>query len=202
MSTEFDAMDDGLQEPENPIKKKKEGMSMPMMIGIGVGALVLNIVIIIVLVKFVFNGNSNTQNDKKGKTSHSKASEEESSSSESNDEEKEFFENEEKRKFLELGRITTNPKGANKFVVVSVGCVYREKGEIKKEDLKPESEFMRKLLAKSKSVIINEIGSTTVEEIQNKRPNLESIFRDRLKPVFKERQLFLREVIINEFILQ
>ncbi|MCX6148098.1 MAG: hypothetical protein NTW25_12755 [Candidatus Kapabacteria bacterium] len=200
MSNDFNAMDDDLQEPEVPVKKKKEGMSMPMMIGIGVGALILNIVIIIVLVKFVLPGGGSSHDEKKIK-SHSKVSEEEAGG-EAGDEEKEFFALEKERKFLELGRITTNPKGSSKFVVVAIGCVYRQGKDFEKENEKLESEYMRKLLAKTKSVIINEIGNTTVEEIQAKRSNLESIFRDRLKPVFKDKQLFLREIIINEFILQ
>ncbi len=201
MSTDFDSMDDGLQEPELPVKKKKEGMSMPMMIGIGLGALVLNIVVIVVLFKFVLNPNSGAKDEKKGKGGHSKVSEEEGSS-EANDEEKEFFAVEKERKFLELGRITTNPKASNKFLVVNIGCIYKTGKDFEKENEKPESDYMKKLISKTKSVIINEIGSMSVEDIQAKRPNLESIFRDRLKPIFKDKQIFLREVIINEFILQ
>lgn len=205
MADEFDNLDDGLQEPEQAGKEKKGGNKMMMYIGIGVGALILNVAIIIVLVKFVFN--SSGGEDEHGKKSkiaavkHGEESEEEGGHGDE-DAEKEFFASEKERKFLELGRITTNPKNSGKFIVISVGCVYREKAHLSEEDAKPDSEYMRKLIAKVKSTIINEIGQMSVEEIQAKRPNLEIIFRDRLRPIFKEKQIFLREIILNEFILQ
>lgn len=204
MADEFDNLEDGLQEPEQAGKEKKGGNKMMMYIGIGVGALILNVAIIIVLVKFVFNSSGEEGHDKKSKIANVKHGEESEDGGGHGDEdaEKEFFATEKERKFLELGRITTNPKNSGKFIVISVGCVYREKAHLSEEDAKPDSEYMRKLIAKVKSTIINEIGQMSVEEIQAKRPNLEIIFRDKLRPIFKEKQIFLREIILNEFILQ
>jgi hypothetical protein len=205
MSEDFDQMEDGLQEPEQAEKKSKGLSPTVKYIAIGVGALIVNVIVLIVLIKFVFNTGGDESPDKKSKIAKVKGGhgdEEEDGGHHGEDEEKEFFAVEKERKLLELGRITTNPKNSSSYVAISISCIYRTKGEIPEEDAKPESEYMRKLIGKVKSTIINEIASNTVEDIQAKRLDLENILRDKLKPIFKDRQMFLREVVINEFILQ
>lgn len=198
----------GSQEPEKPDKKKKKkegGMSLPVMIGIGFGVIVVNVVLVIVVINFVvpmMNGSHDAEKDKKAKIAEEKKKAEHAVSH-SDPEEEEFFENEKERHYMETGRITTNPKMSTKFIVIGLGLEFRVKEDTyKEEELKAESEMMKKMLSRIKAVVIKELGMMSLEDLQTNRPQLDNIFKEKLRPLFKEQKIYLKRADIVEFIVQ
>jgi flagellar basal body-associated protein FliL len=211
--------DEELQEPEKQNKKKKKekgGMSMPVVIGMVMGILVVNVALVFLIMKFVFSPEPTVMTDSTGKviqTEHSESGEEsgteddEEELDELDQEEKDFFAKDEKRKFFETDRILTNPKGSTKAVMIKLGVEYRPKLGMDEEEeaalLKADGEFMIKLMAYTRSVVINELGSMTEDfMLNNSKDTLAFILRDGLKDYYKGRKLFLRKIQITEFIIQ
>ena len=206
--------DEELQEPEKQTKKKKKektGMSMPVVIGMVMGILVVNAALVFLIIRFVYSPEPTVMTDSTGKVIQIEPVEDEDQEddddepSDLDDEENEFFANESKRKFFETDRILTNPKGSTKAVMIKLGVEYRpkmsEEEEIKK--IKPDSEFMVKIMAFTRSVVINELGTMTEDfMLNNSKDTLAYIFKDKLKDYYKDRKLFLRKIQITEFIIQ
>ena len=106
---------------------------------------------------------------------------------------------------METGRIITNPKLSEKFAVINLGLSYREKvGEEESSEESADAPDAKalKMEAQIKSILNNMIGSMTEEEIQHQRQNLSTIVKEKLTPLFKKNKMFLREVLIVEFIIQ
>jgi len=194
--------DQGKQEPEKP-KKKNTGMPMSRLLMIIGGILVVNAIAFIVIFRFFLApaDDPNAKDKDKAKKEKVKTDDEEFMDEDEAAEE-DFFADESKRLYVETGRITTNPKMSTKFVIINVGMVFRPKEEVPPEQIKPDSDLMKKLQAKIKAVIIKEIGNLTVDELQAKRGELDIMLRDKLRPVYKESKIFLREVNLTEFIMQ
>lgn len=197
---------EGLEEKQEPekAKKKKGGMSLPVMIAIGVGAIVVQVVLIIVVVNFVLPKSGDDASHKKTEelTEKQKQKQEDEKFFEGDTEEEDFFAEEKERKYLETDKIITNPKGSTKFVVVNLGLEYKFKPDVPEPEQAADSDLMKKLMARLKTTVIQDIGSKSVDEIHNSRSTYNTMIKEKLKPVFKESKIFLRNVYIVEFIIQ
>lgn len=112
-------------------------------------------------------------------------------------------------KYVESGRITTNPfNSSDQFVVVNLGFkFYATKEETLKEIFGEKGgegpptfppEFMGKIRSKVNQIL----GAMTVFELQEKRLEISNIFKDSLKTIFSANNLVLGEVFLQEFIIQ
>lgn len=204
----------GVQEPEMPKKKPKKsggGLSTPVWIAIIAGALIINIVTIILGIKFVVGDSTSAESEAGSKEHTEKVDKEHTDHSEESDEEKTYDELEEENvlhgdenvQFIETGRITTNPKGSTSFVILNLGLEYREKhseegggGGHGGGDGGPDP-----VMARVKGVINSTIGSFTVEELQD-REALRVKLRDEIRKVYKKHKIYLRDVVLVEFLIQ
>ncbi len=209
----------GVQEPEMPTKKPKKsgggGFSTPVWIGIIAGGLVVNIVLIIFAIKlFVVqpvapaseNGSKeHTENVDKGNNSHDGTHEADSEEDLDKLEEENVLNGDENVQFKETGRITTNPKNSTSFVILNLGLEYRERHSEEDSDggghgaaapAGPDP-----VMARVKGVINNTIGSMTVEELQD-RETLRTKLKEEIKKVYKKHHIYLRDVILVEFLIQ
>lgn len=131
-------------------------------------------------------------------------------------EEEEFMAEDDHGLFETTGRITTNPRGSTKFVVVDLGLEFVEKKAHGEEEEDggghggghgggggAESHFEPKALAKIKGGVTSLIGSMPLQKLQTiERDTLRSLLKKRLKPIMKKERMFLRSVILQEFIIQ
>lgn len=204
-------MAEDLQKQEPEIQKKKEkkqssgGLSMPMLILVGVGGLVLVLVAVIfgyfIATKLfpsqpvVVQGQPTEKKEKTEKT----------------EEEDEDAPELTELLYMEIGRITTNPKDApSTFVVVNLSFEFKPrkaddekmKEVLGKEGLNLESPIVKKMQARIKSAINNNLASFTLAELNAKRPELQQIYLELLKPIFKEYGFKLYNVNLIEFIVQ
>lgn len=204
-------MSEDLQKQEPVIPKKKEkkqgggGLSLPMLIVAGVGGLLLILVTVIfgyfIATKLfpsqpvVVQGVQQTESVKKEKTE------------EEEDETADVHE----LLYMEIGRITTNPKDApTVFVVINLSFEFKPRNKddeamkevIGKEGLNLESPIIKKMQGRIKSAINNFLASTTMAELNTKRPELQKLFLELLKPTFKDYGFKLYNVSLLEFIVQ
>lgn len=209
-----------IQQPEKPVKKKKSsgGLSLPLMIAIGAGTLIVLVAISLFAISYMVNniidkklgGLSDTTkvlSPKEEAKLKEKEKEKDLEKTYKQLEEEEYFESEEGVGYTETDRIVTNPKFSTRFAVLKLGLSFREKvSEEEKEEEKPkEGEIdpkTQKMQAQIKSIINNMIGSMTEEELQQQRSNLSIIVKEKLTPVFKKNKMFLKDVLIVEFIIQ
>lgn len=210
------------QKPEK-VKKKSKGLSLPIMIGIGVIALAVLIGGILFGVNIMINsvldarlaevnvtdGEGGEKDGEHGDKEHDKEHSDEEHEEEMDPEEMaedEFFNGDEGVSFKETGRVITNPKGSTQFVVVNLGLVIREKGEGEEGHEESEEGELSlkevKMNAQVKHVINTVIGNLTLAELQEQRNLLTEIFKAKLKPVYQENGIWLREVVMVEFIIQ
>ncbi len=202
----------GTQEPEMPTKKPKKsggGLSTPVWIGIIAGALILNVATIILGIKWVV-GDSATADSEAGGKEHTEKVDKEHTGDGEFDEDQEYDDLEEENvlhgdenlKFKETGRITTNPKGSTSFVILNLGLEYRERkteeggGGHGGADGGPDP-----VMARVKGVINSTVGSLTVEELQD-REALRTKLRDEIRKVYKKHKIYLRDVLLIEFLIQ
>ncbi len=194
------------QEPEEP--KKKAGLSLPVIIGIGAGVLIILVVVILFAVKMMLNSVVGTQ---PGETQTTEQEHKQVEDKDLSDveyykrmaEEDKISDND--SKYMETGRITTNPRSSTQFVVVNLGLSYRT-GLGVDDEAKKEAESddqKRRFEALIRNAVNNQIGDMTVGELQQiRRDSLTSIFKERLIPVFINNRIFLRDVILVEYIIQ
>ncbi len=110
-------------------------------------------------------------------------------------------------KYVETGRVTTNLLNSDKFIVVNLGLKFfaRDKEAFKElfEGNEPkEGTLPPELMARIRGVLNQLLGSMTMTELQMKRGELVTIFKDNLNKVFSDNNLVLGEVYLNEFIIQ
>jgi hypothetical protein len=208
----------GVQEPEMPTKKPKKsggGLSTPMWIGVIAGGLILNTVIIILAIRVFVEqptaavpqegGKEHTEKvDNKHKSSDEHAEEGDEESVDDLEEEN-VLHGDDNVEFMETGRITTNPKGSTSFVILNLGLEYRKKHTEGEEGggghgggapAGPDP-----VMARVKGVINNTIGSMTVEQLQD-REALRTKLRDDIRVVYKKHKIYLRDVVLVEFLIQ
>jgi hypothetical protein len=192
-----------VEEKQEPQKSKliSSGMKLPVIIGIVAGVLIINTVIIIFVFKLfvapsftphsedAVKGKTELENKEKAKHNGLKIGEE-----------GEYLQGEENLHFTESGRITTNPKNSENFIVLNLGLEYR----FKTLESKPkEGEGLSpKMLAQVKGAVNRIIGGLSIDELHAKRDSLTIIFIKEMKPTFKANQMFLKNVILQEFIIQ
>jgi len=110
-------------------------------------------------------------------------------------------------KFVETGRITTNPLNSDQFVVVNLAMKFSARdekvfAELFGEKKEGEASLPNEIMAPVRSKINQILGSLTVAELQQRRNTLANEFKDSLKSIFAEHQLILNEVYLQEFIIQ
>jgi flagellar basal body-associated protein FliL len=116
-------------------------------------------------------------------------------------------ENKNLMKFVETGRITTNPLNSDQFVVVNLAMKFSARdekvfAELFGEKKEGEASLPNEIMAPVRSKINQILGSLTVAELQQRRNTLANEFKDSLKSIFAEHQLILNEVYLQEFIIQ
>jgi hypothetical protein len=205
------------QVPEKPKRKVSAGtgdLSLIQFIGIIAGVLIVMVVIIVLAIKFLILPELKPS-EEHGTVDSSKKTEE---VSKSDDKEKRAEEEKKKRAssgtksydiekalFSQTGRITTNAKNSDQFVVLDLGIMFTPEGEGESggghggpaKDPLPD-----KLKSMIKGSVNNVIGSMTVDEIQQKRDSLSFIFYDKLRKIFYTNKMVLNEIVIQEFIIQ
>ncbi|MER3328498.1 MAG: hypothetical protein RIF34_02885 [Candidatus Kapaibacterium sp.] len=184
-------------------KEKKEKKGSPLkMILLVVGILVVNAIIVIGVVKFFFADAGHDEHPKEA-TAEQQGHSGDDEFAEFKNPEETFFETENQRKILTTGRITTNPANSiKKFIIVDLGLEYRIKPDLPVEEFELEKPLMQKLMIRLKAKITDRIGNMRVEELVRQRSELTKLFKDDLQEIFNENQMFLREVYLNEFLIQ
>lgn len=185
---------------DEKVKKNKMGSPLKMALII-VGILVVNAIIVIGVVKFFFAEAVHGDNPKEATTEQTHKEDDEFA--EFKDVEESFFETENERKMISTGRITTNPSNSiKKFIIMDLGFEYRIKPDLPEEEFDLEKPLMQKMLLKLKASTTSKIGSMRVEELVRQRDMLPDIFKKELQPLFNENKMYLREVYLNEFLIQ
>jgi flagellar basal body-associated protein FliL len=134
----------------------------------------------------------------------SEGTEDKSKDNEGYDDTKISEEDEKATLYQETGRITTNPKGSSSYVVINLGLNFipREK-EIKEELAKEPDKALtwKKVLAETKDHITTIMGNYSFEDLkQINRDTLKGTLLRDLQPIFKKEKIFLRNVLLQEFI--
>ncbi|MCX7879852.1 MAG: hypothetical protein N2517_04240 [Ignavibacteria bacterium] len=110
-------------------------------------------------------------------------------------------------RFVQTGRITTNPLNSEQFVVVNLSFRFSAKDEkVLKESVIEGGEgsttLQPEIMGRIRGKINQMLGSSTVQDLQQQRTNLPLIFKDSLKHIFEYHELNLGEVFLEEFIIQ
>lgn len=109
-------------------------------------------------------------------------------------------------RFIETGRITTNPLNSDQFVVVNLALRFSARDEKTMKEVLGEggeaAGLPPEIMAPIRSKVNQILGSLTVTELQQRRNNLANEFKDSLKAIFSAHQLILNEVFLQEFIIQ
>ena len=207
------------QEPEKVDGKKKktgekQGMSLPVVITLILGVVVAQSIIFILIWKFVLTEPSNSDESDSTSTEQTDELDPMGSMPDMNNidaQEQEFLAGEEDRDFYETERITTNPLNSTKYVVMKLSFEYRAHPSLienlpdsdkANDKLKKDGPYMTKIIAKTKSIVIEEIGKMTETDIQSGRDKLLENIETRLKELYWKKKIFLREVNVTEFIVQ
>jgi flagellar basal body-associated protein FliL len=208
------------QEPVKPEKKTKKkpslggGLSLPVIIGAVAGLLVLiaATVIFSIFIASKFIAPQQSASGEDGKHADKTEKHEEDEDEEKKDEiDLEMAEEEEFQKgmvgihYVKTGRITTNPKGSSQFVVLNLGFEFRMKNkdnEWVESEVTEEDPMVKHAMSKAKGVVNQVLGSMTVEELHSKRSEMPLILKEKLKDTFKKYRILLKDVIIEEFIIQ
>ncbi|GAB5466725.1 MAG: hypothetical protein Kapaf2KO_21610 [Candidatus Kapaibacteriales bacterium] len=195
MAEEIEEVPEEEQEEDSGKKKKGDKMSLGAIIGIIAGVILLQVILIVAIVQIFFSDSDDQKPTREMADGEYELTEEEL-------EVKEFLSNEENMRYMETGKIVTNPKLSKNYVAINVGLDYSPRPEVAEEELDAASTKMIKLNAKIKSDIIMLIGQMDTEELQQKRNLLPGIIKDSLAEKFKSEKLLLREVLISEFVIQ
>jgi len=202
------------QIPEKP-KKKSGGMSMPMLLGVIGAIVVFQAVLIFLLFKFFISPQPATLEGEQTKTEQSEADKQEDSKSKDWKYD-EFTLDEKLVQLYETGRITTNPKSSDQFVIVDLAILYIIRDQETLEEIHAEkaeaggshsgeedhSLFTHKQRIRIKGTINNILGSYTSEQLFAQRDSLPSIFKKGLSVIINNHQMKVKEVIVQEFIIQ
>jgi flagellar basal body-associated protein FliL len=175
------------QEAPSP-KATSKKMKLLVLIGIIGGVVVLQAIIIVLFIYFFITPtiSSDGEGGKSVQTKkHNTGDEERTEDKDAN------------LKFVETGRITTNPKMSTKFVVINLGLEFKAK-----EEGSGEENLSPKMMAKIKGVVNQVLGSYLVEELHAKRDSIGIILKNDLKITFNEENYLLKDVILQEFLIQ
>lgn len=201
------------QIPQKP-KNKSGGMSMPVLIGVIGAIVVFQAVLIFLLFKFFIAPQPAAVEGEEAKTEQIEKEKEEKKTSK-NWTYDEFTLNEDLVHLYETGRITTNPKNSDKFVIINLALIYVIKDNETLEEIhakkagggghgeeEDHSLFSHKQRIRIKGTINNILGSYSAEQLFAQRDSLPEIFKDGLAKVINNHQMKIKEVIVQEFIIQ
>jgi len=205
------------QIPEKP-KKKSGGMSMPVLLGV-IGAIVMfQAVLIFLLFKFFISPQPTTAEGEHEKTEQTEHESESKDKPNAKDWKYDEFTLDEKLvQLYETGRITTNPKNSDKFVIIDLAIIYIVKDQETLEEIHAEkaadgggahsgeedhSLFSHKQRIRIKGTINNILGSYSDEELFSQRDSLPNIFKQGLAGIIDDHRMKVKEVIVQEFIIQ
>lgn len=190
-----------LQQPEKPMKAKGGGISMPVFVGGLLGMAIIVAVFMFLMFKFVINPEPEVvedteQVDEFGELRQDTLSAEDKA-------ELEFLRNQDERKIINLEKITTNPKGSTKYVQMTLSLYYRPHPDLTKdEEFKEDSPEMMRVKIKTQSTVITFIRSKDEVELLNSTPEeLALQLKIKLEEFYRENDLFLREILISEYII-
>jgi len=195
---------------QEPLKKEKKslGVSLPLMIGAAAGILVIIVLGVILGVFFAskFMGVQHAGGEgEKGKT------EKTAKSNIAEEDEGDYLSKLKDIAIMETGRITTNPKGSSSvFVVVNFGFEFKKMDNDNKElktlvnegAVNMEHPVIKKMMARIRSTLNKMIASYTKEELLEKRHEIPELVKKELRPIFRDYELLLVNVTIQEFIIQ
>lgn len=200
-------------EKQEPLKPEKKGLSLPLIIGAAVGVLViivLGVVLGVVITTKFFGPEHTEETATDGKAKKEKVTK--STVDEEFDTEGGYLSKLHDIILMETGRITTNPKGAaSVFVVVNFGMEFKKMDPDNDELAKlvdakgvldMEHPAMKKLMARMRGVLNNMLASYTQDELLSKRSELPDLVKKEMKPIFRDYELSLGNVTIQEFIIQ
>jgi flagellar basal body-associated protein FliL len=211
------AEDQEKQIPEKP-KKKSGGMSMPMLLGV-IGAIVIfQAVLIFLLFKYFIAPQPTPAEGEHAKTEQTEHDGDDEDKPKAKDWKYDEFTLDEKLvQLYETGRITTNPKNSDKFVIINLAILYIVKDQETLEEIKAEkaaeggggegegednSLFSHKQRIRIKGTINNILGSYSDEQLFAQRDSLPSIFKRGLAGIIDDHRMKVKEVIVQEFIIQ
>lgn len=213
--------DEEKQEPAKP-KKEKGGLPVPLFGLIGFVIMLIALLVNVFLVlgiksevasitEAIVSGKLPTHTGHENKEEKKKSTEEEE---EVGDEKNNVgkYVADDNAEYFETGRVTTNPRASQRFVVLNLGMFFskistgEEEEEAPKEEGKGKDEsfspFGKKFDGMVKNIINSQIGNMTLEELQIPRDSLTLLFKEKLKPLFSQKETRLKEVAIIEFIVQ
>lgn len=199
-----------------PVKPKKRGgggeVKMSVLIGTIIGTVVLMAAVFFAVfwfgIKPYLSGGAEEGKNKKADTV-AVESDGVDELEDLDDPEQDFLHGEVGVHFIRSGRITTNPQGSSQIILLDLGMEFRAKedderfpdGEVVK-DMETKPEFAR-MLANVKGKINSMLGSFTVQDLyETHRDTLTKKFKETLKPVFRKEKLYLRDIILMEFLIQ
>lgn len=210
MAKEKKSEENQAQEPQPFTKEKKAGLALPVVIGIIVGTILLVLLAVrfLILPYLVENINPEIQKIKAKQFAAENSKEEHKGDMNLSPE---FLEK--NTKTMGTGRITTNPKNSTQFVVIDLATMYVPKDEDALKELSKEGGKESKegggvppaftnTMIQLKGLINRVLGSMTVEELQSRRDSLPSMFKKEFKHLFMEKKCYVRDVIIQEFLIQ
>jgi flagellar basal body-associated protein FliL len=204
------------QIPEKP-KKKAGGMSMPVLLGVIGGIVIFQAVLIFLLFKFFIAPQQVPVEGDAAKTEKTEQEEHEKPESK-NWKYDEFTLDEKLVQLFETGRITTNPKNSSKFVIINLAIIYivRDEDTLKELHEKKAAEgggghggdeedhslFSHKQKIRIRSTINNVLGSLTDDQLFAQRNELPEMFKEKLAEIINDHKMKVKEVIVQEFIIQ
>ena len=204
-----------VQEPQQKTKKSI-GMSIPLAIGAAVGILVIIILGVVLGVIITSKYFAQAPTETAAPETEQKVAEKKESRAHKLEEDfagdDGYLSKLADVLLMETGRITTNPKGGvSVFVVVNFGLEFKKMDDSNK-DLRNladkdgivnlEHPIMKKMQARIRGILNNMIASYTQSELLDMRPTLSDKVRNELRGIFREYELLLGNVTIQEFIIQ
>lgn len=189
------------QELQQPEKAKGGGISMPVFVGGLLGMALIVAVFMFLMFKFVINPEPEVVEDADQTEEFDELKELELT--DIDQEELEFLRDEKERKMMTLEKITTNPKGSTKYVQMTLALYYRLHPDLSEEgEFKEDSPEMMRVKTKTQSTVITFIRSKDEVELLNSTPEALAIqLKEKLKDFYRENNLFLREILISEYII-
>lgn len=196
---------------EKHIPEKPKGIIGNMKLPITIGVIVLVIAIPIIIVFILFktmvapvlnpvqpNQAQQVNADKTPKVGEAGKTE--------NPEQQLSDEDKKNMQFVETGRMMTNPRSSTNIIVLNLGIEFLPKDKDEIADIKKEgvnSMIMKKVLSRIQGTFQGKLGDMTLEEVQAVRKDtLSVLFKSYLEPVFKDYDMYLKSVMVKEFLIQ
>ena len=204
------------KEPKQVPEKPKGNSGIPgivQLVGIISGTVVIMVIILFLAFKFLvfpdlkqLTGAGRLDSTAVGEKSKEELAKEAEKKKDAwmNEEDASFFQNDENTHFVETGRITTNPSGStDRFVVINLGLIYLTKpGEKESGEEGGAAALSPTIIARIRGGVNMVLGKYTAEQIKSQQDSLPNVFKKELKPIFRQGKMLLKDVILQEIIIQ